>query len=797
MIHPNFGRVAAGLVSMDFRTTIQGKLILAMLFMVLVPLVGTGLYGNWVTSRVLRERAVEAARNDVNQHVQQISGYLDGVRRDVLYLSRLDSLQRLNRARLLGREQEAEAWRAQLAQDFLLFSLANPMYYQIRYLDQEGRETVRINYDGRTCYIVPDDALQDKSHRYYFQETMRRPEGSVYISPLDLNRELGEIEIPYRPVVRYAAPVYLGSIPRGMVIVNLYARYFLDMLYEEGPGARTLYMVDQDGYYLVHPDPARLWGSPRDLDTGEGLFKDFPTEVASILSGEEGVYSTEDNVLVYSPYYPEPKAAENYWVVIGLEPMRSLFAPVRDFRLAAASILILAMLVSVAMSLGLSRQLAGPIRALQRDVERFAQGGEVPSAEVGSHDDEIGQLARAVKDMARTIRRHMTQLEAMNRAGQEIALGLDRQATMDAIVRAALDLLRADWAALRRRQGFSAREGEWEVLAEAGERPSQDEEAEPRLRPLFEQAVHRREALISPLDSAGRMLSCAPLGRAHEGPAVLEVRGSSAALAEPATANLLATLAAQATIALENVALYEALAAQRQRLADLVENLITAQEEERKLVAYDLHDGLIQYLVGARLHLRNFTRLRERDPASAESALETGMAQLAEAIGESRRVIEGLRPSLLDDLGLEAAIRELAHEMAGREGWQLELHLQPIDRPVPPAVEITAFRIMQEALTNVGKHARAKRVSVRLAFEDGNLVGEVRDWGRGFAGEGEIAARQQRCVGLVGMQERARLVGGECRVWSQAGAGTRVTLRLSLDDDSGMRDGATDTRTGR
>ncbi len=166
-------------------------------------------------------------------------------------------------------------------------------------------------------------------------------------------------------------------------------------------------------------------------------------------------------------------------------------------------------------------------------------------------------------------------------------------------------------------------------------------------------------------------------------------------LGDPWATRLLSTLAAHASIALENVSLYEVLAEHRQRLSRLVEDLINAQEEERKIVAYDLHDGLIQYLVGARMHLRSFTALRDTNPQAAEEALEAGMAHLATAISEGRRVIEGLRPTLLDDMGLAAAIGELTRQMALAAGWEIELDLATANQQFPPSVEITAFRIVQ------------------------------------------------------------------------------------------------------
>ncbi len=616
-------------------SSIRAKLTAAILVVVLLPLIGTGLYGNWITSRIIQERALEAARNDLLLHAQQIRGFLDSVQRDLVYLENLHSLQEYLEALENEHSLAADAIRQQVMQDFLIFSLTHPMYYQVRFLDKRGMEVVRVDYDGRASRVVPNEELQDKSHRYYFIETIQRPAGTVYISPLDLNREHGAIEVPYKPVIRYAMPVYHDNVLTGMVILNVYARYFLDLLALSQDGTPMIYLADSQGYYLLHNDPAKRWGGPRDRNTGEGVRRDYPAQADAILSGERGAVFTRNKVVVYEPFYPAPQEYPDYfWVLMRVEPTRTLFASIWEFRIAAASILLAAILISSLMAFYLSRMLTEPVRQLHRAVEDFTMGRPWRPVDVPG-DDEIADLAAAFNRQAEVLQRTLSDLEA-----------------------------------------------------------------------------------------------------------------------------------------------------HRQRLAELVQALISAQEEERKLVAYDLHDGLIQYLVAARMQLTNFTALRESSPEVAEQALRAGIDQLATAITEGRRVIEGLRPTLLDNLGLAAAVREYARQMAEVAGWMLVLDLPDDLPPLSAAVQITAYRILQEALTNVRKHARATQVWVRLAVEDNFLCGEVRDNGRGFVvREGRAEGRS---VGLVGMAERARLLNGTVEVESYPdGRGTRVVVRLPLNGAEG------------
>ncbi len=218
----------------------------------------------------------------------------------------------------------------------------------------------------------------------------------------------------------------------------------------------------------------------------------------------------------------------------------------------------------------------------------------------------------------------------------------------------------------------------------------------------------------------------------------------------------------------------------------LIERLIHAQEEERKLIAFDLHDGLIQQLVGARFYLTN---CRERSEEDAQQGIARGCDALTEAIAEGRRIIEGLRPAVLDDLGLIAAIEELAQTMAQAAGWTLRLNLQAVTTEPDKSVAVTLFRITQEALNNARKHAHARKVRVDLR----NHVGiglTIEDDGEGF----DLAAitNEVRGLGVTTMRERATLLGGTCVITSQPGKGTRVEVwvpntvlsQISLETDA-------------
>ncbi len=544
---------------------------------VLLPLLGTSFYGNWITSRTLERTALDAARHNLDQLAVDLSGTFGDLGDDVLFLSRLKSLDAL----LAVREDDMlspEAVHTRLADDFLAYARTHPLTYQVRYLDETGYEVIRVDCLADGCRRRPNRLLQNKADRYYFAETMQLPAGQLYVSPLDLNREFDQIEKPHRPVIRLATPVYYPGSDAdgrraGIVVLNVLAEPILAAVYRASHGNERVALADENGYYLAHLDETRLWGGPRDLNTGQGLARDYGDLSVVLVNGSGGMlyypsqtrwqevaaqllppgpFISKQHALTFRPLTPFENNSPR-WILLNDQPRADLFASVEQFRWTAIATLGAATLVALAMTAWFARRLTAPVLALTQGARRIEQGEWGHRIRVTSRD-EIGELAVAFNAMAAAQQRHRTQLQT------------------------------------------------------------------------------------------------------------------------------------------------------------LVEQLISAQEEERRVLAYDIHDGLIQRLVGARLHLRNFVAQYDEASSEAKVALDKGLTQLVTAIAEARRMIEGLRPATLDDLGLVAALDQYVQELGAEAGWDVAIEADPDTLPpLPSTVEITAFRIAQEALTNVHKHADASR----------------------------------------------------------------------------------------
>jgi signal transduction histidine kinase len=213
-------------------------------------------------------------------------------------------------------------------------------------------------------------------------------------------------------------------------------------------------------------------------------------------------------------------------------------------------------------------------------------------------------------------------------------------------------------------------------------------------------------------------------------------------------------------------------AGQVTQLTALTQHLLTAREDERSRLARNLHDELGALLTSAKL---DAARIRSRLAGQAPEALER-LAHLVGTLDSSialgRRIVEDLHPSTLGNLGLVAALDILVREFAAQAGVQAHLDLAPV--PLSPAAELVVYRCVQEALTNLGKHAQARQVWVGLQASGDGVLASVRDDGVGF----DTRAQPRSAYGLLGMRYRVQAEGGALLAQSAPGLGSTLQIRL-------------------
>lgn len=332
---------------------------------------------------------------------------------------------------------------------------------------------------------------------------------------------------------------------------------------------------------------------------------------------------------------------------------------------------------------------------------------------------------------------------------------------------------------------YGQRDEPFEVLARLGERledtlspemvyPTIVETVSQALKlPYVAVAVWRQGRLVT-VESYGRPVAKTvtyPLS--YQGEAVGELQVARRAPDEPfgeADERILHNLARQAGAAAHAVQLMADLQESRQRL-------VTTREEERRRLRRDLHDGLGPQLASQLLTVEAIEKLMARDPERAQALLHDLKAQSQDAVQDIRRLVYNLRPPALDELGLVGALREgIARQR--QNGLEVAVAAPSPLPPLPAAVEVAAYRVAQEALTNVVRHAQANVCTVRLAVaqveETAVLRVVVQDDGRG------LPAAYHSGIGMQSMRERAAELGGTCQIESRDGGGVRVTADFPL-----------------
>jgi signal transduction histidine kinase len=217
-----------------------------------------------------------------------------------------------------------------------------------------------------------------------------------------------------------------------------------------------------------------------------------------------------------------------------------------------------------------------------------------------------------------------------------------------------------------------------------------------------------------------------------------------------------------------------------ERLRRLTRRLELAKEEERKRIARELHDEMGQALTAAKINMQLLAQDPTRDNAPAR--IEDTVGLVDRMIGHVRTLSLDLRPPLLDELGLGAALRGYLEAQAQRSGLDVRVDADSIPPGVPPEVEITTFRTVQEAVTNILRHANAKHVDVRIRRTDGTLDISIRDDGAGFDVDRTIEkALGGHHLGLLGIRERVQVLGGSVAIESEIGVGTEVRVSVPMN----------------
>jgi len=462
--------------------------------------------------------------------------------------------------------------------------------------------------------------------------------------------------------------------------------------------------------------------------------------------------------------------------------------------------IILGGLLAITLGLSLVQWATKPISALSHQAKKLA-GLKIESRHLFGLLSTEPPGDEVISNALEKIERNLSEIQSLYNISQLVASNTDLEGTLSAIVKEAVELLDADAGII----------GLWDTQKETfldiaecnlpisfpGREFGADESFASQIaktgRVIFLDDYSSYPHRLEELDNFKfRATVGAPLMVKGESKgAIIVLSRDQSRQFSFYDGNLLATFASQAGSALEKIRLYrlavdqfedlsqakEQLALERQELARAFSNMVHVQETERDRIAVDIHDGVVQSMVGSLFELRAVLVQFTDMPEGLQSKILRVQTLLEESVLELRRVIYNLRPITLDRAGLEPAVNQLTEEFNKLTDVRPSIEVFGSPYRFSPQAETAAYRIIQESLNNACKHAHATRVDIVLRFYPDQIRISVIDNGLGFSIE-EKSPHHGEHVGLIGMKDRALSVGGELTINSVLDEGTEITLTL-------------------
>ncbi|MBI4321778.1 MAG: HAMP domain-containing protein [Chloroflexi bacterium] len=691
---------------------------------------------------------------------------------------------------------------------------------QERYADSFTYGLALVDKTGRVVWTEPRKPGVIGSNvgtSSFFEEAMASPR--PIFSGITTDLGLG------RPGVLVAAPI-LGptGTAEGLVVAGM------DPARPTVAGLIGSTRLGHTGYAQVVDDVGLLVASTRPEDLPE-VIDHGPRFTKLIKSGQKVVatchrcHETDNgperrqDILAFAPLSIAP------WGVAIRQSEEEAFALVRDLQQKIIGLGIVSSLVLVYLAWTITKSVVTPIRMLTLASQRVAAGdfrGAIPS--VGK--DEIGSLASSLEAMRQRLnaareemaqqnlelQRKTTELQrktgelgALFEASKVLTSTLDLEKLFAAIVRNIKDILSpVDAAALllwdARSERLVPRSSfgfQFDLLSQVRLKPGEGiagkvfhsgtallltgpemlltrEEMSPENSHFFDRA---RPGL-----GQARQVICVPLiAKGVTTGSLVAYNLHSLGSFFPTDVQALQALADQAAIVVENARLYEEVQQKEEQRRQLLDKVILAQEEERKRIARELHDEIGQALTALVMTL-----------GSAEEGLPSEMAELKRRLGgirdltadtlqEIRRLMLDLRPTLLDDLGLIAALGWYAETHLARAHVEVLFESSGMKQRLPAQMETVLFRVVQEAINNIVKHSGAKTARIRMEWKDATISTVIEDDGRGFDVSLPRNGNDSGLgLGLLGMEERITLLGGSFRIESAPNQGTRLSLKIPV-----------------
>jgi len=394
------------------RLNLLPKLILLFISIGLLPLLIVSSINSFQSAELLMNNVIIEERTHLQNVAETISRFFDTATSDILILANSTTMKTLASAIAESRSLVLQQAREMLEDDFITLierRLVNDerVYQQVRFLTADGFEFVRV--DNLSSGIRPARGfnLNSRTNRDYFTIPNTLPPDQIYISPIELVEEFGRLQTPYIPVMRYSTPIYAGDVFVGVLVTDVRMNGFSPLINNTLSPDTISFLVDDAGYYLIHPDETKLYG--RDLGTGEALGRDFPSFQPVIARQADGVEDLGKYLAIYQRIIPTGDP-DFYWTLISMRPTASVLGFINQQLLTVLGGVFLVGLVVSFISFFLARGISRPITELTKQAQALA-GGNFGGRIITQKTDEIGKLAQTFNSMSGQLQDLISTLE--------------------------------------------------------------------------------------------------------------------------------------------------------------------------------------------------------------------------------------------------------------------------------------------------------------------------------------------------------------------------------------------------
>ncbi len=773
-------------------TSLRGKLILIFVVLTVSVVIISSGYARYMQRQFALNRAKERASVDLQLISSDIQSVLRWIKRDLLVLRDLPSLQQaINTDNI---DQHRIAMLA-VEKEFLNLAAHHQIFQQIRFLDNTGQEVIRVNSgEGRT-WLPPPEKLQDKSSCYYFQAASKLKPGQIYISPMDLNVEQGQIERPLLPVVRYATPVVdHNGIKKGVLVLNVFGTTFLRLPHEHQNNTRPgeqFFLLNRNGYFLYHPDQSKTFGFMR--GTGENFNRYEPELNQWIKSENSGItiqQSSETSKqtlfafkrILLTPSHdgapPGSPAQESvYWILLTTVDNADLLVGFNEYVQSFLPFTLLLLTICIAVAVFVAWNCSRPMVSLAQTANQIKSGIFSARAKVYTSDD-MGEFGNRFNEMAEKLETTINSLQLSETKfrqifenSQDCIFVTDTKYNIVDINQAGRRLLGVDPDSPLDQLSLSVDPDN--PLDQLSLNCCHTDTGNEDCKPITPLDMHTKgyvkdyETTLHRPDGSLRYCVMTASARLDEQGQLLGYEGILRDITEEKQRQ----------------------EAKRSFQKHLQEEIVLAEERERRHIGQVLHEEMAQNLALVNMKLREAEQQSEQlrntgDKGRDISKNLTETRQLITLmIGQIRTMIFDLFPTVIDDQGLVPAMLWYADHFTKRTNINVSVYGVPGSLGLAESQKISLFRSFKELLHNAWKHSDTKEIVATVKKKDNHVRLTVDDEGRGFdPDKTKNTSDEIKGIGLISIRQWITAMDGTMSIESQPGKGTRVAIDIPLSD---------------